>query len=177
MPNSASSVPAGKGGSRRAPLTKCAAGTGMDAPRPGRESSFVIIESLRRPNITTSPSPLTLSPPPEGTGGLENDLLVAQLADLVRSQPALGQDLVGVLAAPRRGAAYARRHPRESERRADHGNLSERGVRDLLDDAALECLRVRHHLGHGIDGRGGDIGLGQELQEPLALPLADHALE
>src|SRR6266436_666425 len=158
MPNSASAVPAGKGGSRRAPLTKCAAGTGMAAPRPRRESSFVIIESLRRPNITTSPSPCPSPPARErGDRWLENNLLVAQLADLVRGQPALGQDLVGVLAAPRRGVAYARRHPRESERRADHGNLSERGVRDLLDDAALECLRVRHHLGHGIDGRGGDI--------------------
>src|ERR1700675_1138466 len=99
MPKSASSLPAGKGGSRRAPLTKCAAGTGMAAARPGSASSFAIIESLWRPNM--------------GVLRLQDDFLVAQLADPRRLQAALGQDLVGVLAAERRGAPHARPHPRD----------------------------------------------------------------
>src|SRR5262249_22127733 len=39
MPNSASSVPAGKGGSSREPSTKCSAGTVILSGRPGSASS------------------------------------------------------------------------------------------------------------------------------------------
>src|SRR3972149_7405331 len=124
MPKSAQSRPAGKGGSRRAPLTKCAAGTGTAVARPGSASSFAIIESLWRPNM--------------GTLRLQDDFLVAQLADLPGRQAALGQDLVGVLAAERCRVPHSRRHPRELERRPDHGDLAERGVRHLLDDTALD---------------------------------------
>src|SRR5215475_10110445 len=120
IPKSASSVPSGNGGVRRAPLTKCFSGTGMGVARPGSASSLVTIEALWRPNMACPPS--------------EDDLLVAKLADLLGREPALGEDLLGVLAPERRGPPHPRRHPRELDRAAHHGNLAELRVDGLLDD-------------------------------------------
>src|SRR5262245_49892117 len=47
MPNSASSRPAGNGGARRWPFTKCASATGSACGRPGRATSAVGMVVLR----------------------------------------------------------------------------------------------------------------------------------
>src|SRR5262249_3578944 len=127
MPKVASSIPAGKGGVSRAPVTKCSSGTGMAAARPGSASSFETIDTLCRPNIDS---------PPCDAGGLQDDFLVAQLPDPLRRESAGGQDLVGVLAAQGRRAPDSGRHARELQRRPHHGDLAEARVARALDDAA-----------------------------------------
>src|SRR5262245_42513078 len=179
MPKRASSIPSGNGGVRRAPLTKCFSGTGMAVARPGSASSFATMETLWRPNMAGSLPSVNCSPigssalptafihsalasPLDAcasarTAPLEDDLLVTKLADLLGADSALGEDLFRVLAPERRGPPHARRHPREPERGTHHRNLAELRVRGLLNDTALDRLRVAHHLVHGVHGPRGPV--------------------
>src|ERR1700682_4172301 len=136
MPKVASSMPAGNGGLRRAPETKCFSGTGMAVARPRSASSFVIIETLCKPNMASSP--------------LEDDFLVAELLNSRRREAAGGQDLVRVLGAQRRRAPDPGGHARELEGCPHHGDLAEARMEHALDDPALDRLRIVHHLVHGI---------------------------
>jgi hypothetical protein len=54
MPNSASSVPAGNGGSIRLPFTWCVAGTGIVSLRPGSASSCDGIRDFESNSISSS---------------------------------------------------------------------------------------------------------------------------
>src|SRR5215472_7849501 len=112
---------------------------------------------------------------------LEDDLLVAQLADPRRREPALGEDAVGVLAPERRRVSHAWRHAGEPERGAHHRDLPEPRVRGPLDDSALEGLGIVHDLIHRVDRRGRHIRLLEQLEQLRSVVPADdffqHALQ
>src|SRR4249920_3287444 len=89
------SVPAGKGGMSRAPLTKCASGTAILVARPGSASSDLTSESsFLKPSME-----ILLGAP----GAPLDDLLVPQCLNARGRVAVLGQYLVRVLPPQRRG--------------------------------------------------------------------------
>ena len=82
---------------------------------------------------------------------LANDVLAAQLRNLIAGVTGLGKYLVGVLAETRRLARGPRARLRQRERRADAA------IAAVLDDhAAMRGMRLRQRLGYGMHGSRGN---------------------